>query len=326
MIHLKLLRIIVKTIQLLGVIMNYRAPANLLPRGSAAFVAIAIGLAFLFGGASVSLAQTPLRDGLAAGPVVSPTRLVLEGRERSGSFLVANTSTVPITYRVEFTNQRMLEDGSFEQFNLPRPDEKVLINESTRQRLVLFSPRQFSLQPNQVQVVRLQTRKPSDLPPGEYRSHLVFSAVPPADTGRILDDGGDNEGIEIQLIPIKGVSVPIIVRHGNVTGGVSFSDVTVTAAADNPEARVVNLRMNRSGGASVYGDMTINYVDGSGQPQEVGVVRGIAVYTPNASRTVSVALQFPEGVVPPSGSLQIRYATPPSSGNEEMATASIPIR
>lgn len=269
-------------------------------------------------------AQIPVITALAAGPVVSPTRLVLEGRDRSGSFLVANTSTVPITYRVAFTNQRMLEDGSFEQFNLPRPDEKVLINEATRQRLILFSPRQFSLLPNQVQIVRLQTRKPADLPAGEYRSHLVFSAVPPADTGRGLSNNEDSEGISIQLIPIKGVSVPIIMRHGGVTGSVSLSEVSVTASPDNPQSRVVNMRMNRSGGASVYGDIKIDYVNGAGQPLEVGIVKGIAVYTPNASRTVSIALQFPDGVIPTSGSLQIRYTK--RTSNEELATTSVPMQ
>jgi hypothetical protein len=279
----------------------------------------------MVGGQDKLAAQTPVTEALAAGPVVSPTRLVLEGRDRSGSFLVANTSTVPITYRVEFTNQRMLEDGSFEPFNLPRADELVLVNEATRSRLVLFSPRQFTLQPNQVQVVRLQLRKPADLASGEYRSHLVFSAIPPADTGRGLSGSDSPQGIAIQLIPIKGVSVPIIMRHGDISGSVSLSEVSVAPGADGTSG-IVNMRMNRSGDASVYGDLSVAYVDGAGQDVQVGLIKGIAVYTPNATRTVSIPFQIPEGAAAPTGPLQIRFNERADAGGAEIASTSVPFR
>ena len=266
-------------------------------------------------------AQPAIEAGLAAGPVVSPTRMVMEGRTRSGSFLVANTSTVPITYRVQFTNQRMLENGSFEPITDDlRPDERVLVSNDSRQRLVLFSPRQFTLQPNQVQIVRLQVRKPQNLATGEYRSHLVFSAIPPAGTGQRLNADDNPDGIAIQLIPIKGVSVPIIMRHGAISGNVTLSDLSVSIGAN--QTQELNLRMNRTGDASVYGDFEIIYT-GGGQQTEVGIIKGVAVYTPNASRTLRIPLAMPEGGAVPGGPLLVRYKQRPADGGADIATATV---
>src|SRR3546814_5860625 len=44
--------------------------------------------------------------------------------------------------------------------------------------MVVCSPRRVTLPPNQPQVVRVGVRVPARLPPGEYRAHMLFRAVP----------------------------------------------------------------------------------------------------------------------------------------------------
>src|SRR3546814_18747123 len=44
--------------------------------------------------------------------------------------------------------------------------------------MIVFSPRRVTLPPHQPQVVRVGVRVPARLPPGEYRAHMLFRAVP----------------------------------------------------------------------------------------------------------------------------------------------------
>ena len=291
--------------------MNLNLSTNVMRGGVAALLAVACVPAMHMG---PSFAQSaPIAAALAAGPLVSPTRLVMEGRERSGSFIVVNTSTVMLTYRVRVVNQRMLENGSFEPFNVPRSDELVASD------MLLFSPRQFSLEPNEVQVIRVLARKPPNLAPGEYRSHMVFSSLPPAQTGQTLQTNRRQDGIAIQLIPIKGVAVPVIVRHGSLSSGLTLAEASFTPGEGNKAT--VSIRMNRTGTQSVFGDLEVTFVDGAGQTQIAGATRGVAVYTPNGTRTVNIAVTMPDGIS--SGQFRVVYKERPNAGGAEISAVNV---
>lgn len=287
------------------------------PHGYLALIFLCAALFAGVWGTSIAAAQSPVVRALTGGPFVSPTRMVFEGRERANSFIIVNFHTVPITYRATIVNQRMLEDGSFERFNLPRQDELVASD------FVLFSPRQFTLEPNQVQVVRVLVRRPADLAPGEYRSHLVFASIPPADLFESLSQGGDATGVDIQLIPITGVAVPLIVRQGVLTSTVSLSDLALSS--DGAQGNVLSLRVNRSGMRSEFGDLSVTYIGSDGEEEVVDLLNGLSIYPPLASRILQLQLELsPEQIA--GGRLRVDFRERADDGGAELASATLDIR
>ncbi len=180
---------------------------------------------------------------------VSPTRVVLAGRTRSAEIVLLNRGTQPATYRISVINMRMTETGKFEPIEEPDSDQMFA------DKLIRYAPRQVTLDPGATQTVRVMVRKPRDLPPGEYRSHLYFRAVPPPGAGRSVEFADSGQGIQINLVVIPGVTIPVIVRHGDLSAQATLSDINVSDL-DEPEGPKLSLRINRQGDRSLFGDLT----------------------------------------------------------------------
>lgn len=248
--------------------------------------------------------------------LIWPTRIVFSGRMRSAEVTLINRGTGPATYRISFENMRMTDEGRLEVIEEPAADAPFA------DKFLRYSPRQVVLGPGAEQTVRLLVRKPRDLAHGEYRSHLLFRAVPPPTTGDDIEALEEGE-IRINLIPIYGVSIPVIVRHGELSASVTISDVALRPPRNGQGLPRLFMRLNRSGDASVYGDFKVSFTAAGGTPTDVGLVRGIAVYTPNQSRTFEFTLQPPEGLKLERGRLEVVYHEPPSQGGSVLATAEL---
>lgn len=252
---------------------------------------------------------------------VAPTRVVFEGRTRSAQIALINQGKAAQTYRISFTQMRMTEDGRFEEID---PQES---SPAFADRLIRYAPRQVTLEPGIAQTVRLLLRKPADLAPGEYRSHLLLRAVPPEDTGTNIESLELDEGaVGVQLIPIFGISIPVIVRHGDLSADVAVTDLAFQAATEADENPTVSFRLERSGERSVYGDVTVTLTpENGGSETVVQQVKGLAVYTPNPSRTVRLALHPPEGVDLRDGRLKVTFAERPETPGAVTAEGEIPV-
>ena len=237
-----------------------------------------------------------------------------------------NRGSEPATFRVSFTRLRMKADGSFEEVAEPVPGERFA------DPLIRYSPRQVTLPPGQSQVVRLMLRKPRDLEDGEYRSHLLFQALPPATSSSIENIAADApaEGITVQITPLVGVSIPVIVRHGELDSAVTLSDAQIVAGADgrpgsiptnaSSEGRpVVAVTLNRSGSGSVYGDFRVTFTPAGGEPLVVAQANGVAVYANLDRRQFRSPLSLPAGIELANGSLDIAYI----AAGEDPASATL---
>ena len=271
--------------------------------------------AFLIALLAVSPASPVAAQGVGT-LAISPTRIVFEGRTRSAEVTLINTGSVEATYRVFFTQRRMTETGTYEDVEEPRPGENFA------DKLIRYSPRQVVLGPGEVQTVRLLVRKPKDLAPGEYRSHLVFSGVPPDNPATSIEQDEDlAEGeLRVTFFAIFAISIPVIVRHGEIEAEVGMSDLALDPAAD---PSVLSLRLHRTGKRSAYGDITVTYAPSGGGDVEVGLLRGLAVFTPNESRTVLMRLAPPEGVTIEGGRLLVVYRERPDEGGAVLAEAEL---
>lgn len=251
--------------------------------------------------------------------LVAPPRVVFEGRTRTAEITLVNTGARPATYRVSFVQLRMDENGVTREIENPEGGELFADG------LVRFSPRQVTLEPKAAQTVRLQVRKPADLPPGEYRSHLLFRAPPPtAGSGADGSVPAAEAGMSIQLIPIYGISIPIIVRQGEASAVVTMSDLVLAPPVGTDTTPFLRLRMRRTGPMSVYGNLTVTFQPHAGKPTVVGLANGVAVWAPYPARNVGIPLRPPAGLALRGGVFHVAY-TRPDKRDETLAEAELRI-
>ncbi len=244
--------------------------------------------------------------------VVSPTRVVLEGRTRSAQLGLVNKGSETATYRISVINMHMGEDGNMTEVAKPVGDQQFADD------LFRYSPRQVTLEPGASQAIRLLLRKPKDLPDGEYRSHMMMRAVPD-NTGQSVESTGNNASV--RLIPVFGIAVPIIVRHGKVSYDLSLSDMAyVPGTAEQPLPKI-RFKLNRTGNRSSYGDLTAT-LNADGKEVVLSQIFRLAVYTPNQSRTVEMTLRVPDGVKLSGNTLKVSYKTIADEGGNLLAEGS----
>lgn len=241
-----------------------------------------------------------IHDATAQGNLlVTPRRVVFEGNRRVMDINLANTGTDTARYNISMIQYRMTEDGSFVEITEPDPGQNFA------DQNIRFFPRSVTLAPNEAQVIKMQVSNTQRLQPGEYRSHAYFRAVPNAVALGSEQTDTDTTAVSIQLIPIFGISIPVIIRVGESTTRVSLSDITLSKIEDKD---ILNLTFNRTGNMSVYGDLKINYISPTGRETNIANVNGISVYTPNSIRYLKVELPKESGVDLTKGRLKITYS------------------
>lgn len=239
--------------------------------------------------------------------VVSPTRIVLEGRTRSASLSLVNRGSNTSTYRISVINMKMQENGQYTE--ITDPNEKGFFAD----KLIRYSPRRVVLEPGAFQAIRILLRKPADLAEGEYRSHIFIRGVPKDVQGRSIEQTAPKDNnVSIQLVPIYGVTLPIIVRNGNLDHNIDLSDIKLVTDEKSKES-LLQLKLNRTGTSSSFGDIRVTHQVG-GQETVIGELNKLAVYTPNKSRLVEVRLRVPDGINITSGTLNVTYKSPEADG------------
>lgn len=205
--------------------------------------------------------------------LVAPTRVVLDGA-RGTEVILNNIGAAPATYRISLELRRMRPDGSLEEI------EQSAANtvEATTLGMISYAPRRVTLPPNQPQSIRIGIRAPQGLPDGEYRAHMLFRAIP--ESKPAVADTGPKEGVSIALTPIYGVTIPIIVRQGNLSAKAAISDPRIEKG---DERSTFSFALARSGTRSTYGRVRVIK---PGVEKPLIDARGIAVYAELADRRV----------------------------------------
>ena len=237
---------------------------------------------------------------LAQGDVlVAPTRVILDGR-RGTEVILSNIGAEEATYRISLELRRMTEDGSL----IDVAEESINATETAALEMIRYAPRRISLPPGQPQSVRIAARPGADLPDGEYRVHMMFRAIPkplPA-----TESEGEAAGISIRLVPIYGISIPIIVRHGKVEAQAALYNPRVVESEHGP---ILNLNIAREGLSSTYGALRVTSEGG----ERIFEAKGVAVYPEISGRSASFRLT-PEQAGAMTGRLRFEYREMPEAG------------
>lgn len=249
-----------------------------------------------------------------------PTRVVMTGNQRSAQVEIINRGTGSETYRINLVNRRMSETGEIVDAAEPQDGEQFA------NTMLVYTPRQVTLQPGESQTVRISVRKPAGLADGEYRSHLQFDRVADATGAADLESIARPEAGQVAIVlqALIGASIPVIVRHGQTSASVTLSELEVVPATGDAKP-LLAFTFNRVGNQSVYGDVLAIYTPAGGKPVEVGKVNGIAVYVPNAKRIARIPLTLPEGAALKGGSIRLTFSERPDAGGKLLAEASVAV-
>ena len=235
--------------------------------------AAALAAALFFG------APTPAQAGVGD-LLVAPTRIVLDGR-KGAEIILNNIGDEPATYRVSVDFRRMQPDGSLADVAEPSAADKAA------EDMIVYAPRRVTLAPHEPQAIRIAARPGQNVADGEYRVHLLFRAIPPATplvTPAPAPDEGA-KGLRFQLTPVYGVTIPVIVRLGNLQASAGIANVRLDKGKDGAS---VALDLTRSGARSTYGELRVLK---AGAKQPIAVQKGVAVYTEIGSRHVTLPVR-----------------------------------
>lgn len=247
--------------------------------------------------------------------LVTPRRVVFEGNKKSLDLNLANTGQDTATYAISLVQIRMNEDGSFETITEPDPGQNFA------DKNIRYFPRSVTLPPNEAQVVKVQLLRANDLEPGEYRSHFYFRSVPKVVALGEEETVVDTTSISVRLVPVFGITIPVIIRVGASNTEVTMSDLELEINENsNP---TLSLQFNRTGNFSVYGDLTVDYVSSNGTITRVGTANGIAVYTPNSIRRFQFDLNDLPDVDYKSGTLLVSFSSSSDVKPEKFAEAEL---
>ncbi len=234
--------------------------------------------------------------------LITPRRVVFEGNNQHEELSLVNTGKDTTTYSISFVEKNMKDDGSFISL-----DKKSNQKMSAEPYLRIF-PRTVTLAPGEPQVIMLQCRRTPNMVAGEYRSHLYFRSEKDYTPLGSKNPFKDTTLVSVQLIPIFGISIPVIVRTGTLNVASTFTNLRLSVVNDT--IPTLDFTINRAGNCSTYGDLVVEYISGKNKPIAVGLIKGVGVYTNLDHRNVSVKLNQVKGVVLKAGNLKVRYTTP----------------
>lgn len=248
-------------------------------------------------------AATPATAGVGD-LLVAPTRIVLDGG-RGAEIVLNNVGDEPATYRISVEFRRMTPDGNLVDVTDPTPQEKAAAD------MIVYAPRRVTLAPHEPQSIRIAARPPAGLPDGEYRVHLLFRAVPPP-TPVAPSDAPPVKGLHLQLIPIYGVTIPVIVRLGNLQATAGIANVELEKKGGKPQ---IALDLNRSGTRSTFGEVLVLK---AGVKDPIAIEKAVAVYTELGIRHVTIPVDDAyKGDI--AGPVTVQYVETYEDGRQKIA-------
>ncbi|QIK78716.1 molecular chaperone [Sphingomonas piscis] len=237
--------------------------------------------------------------------LVAPTRIVLDGRTGS-EIILNNIGDGPATYRISVELRRMNADGRLEEVTTPSAADKMA------QEMIIYSPRRVTLAPNQPQSIRIAARAPQGLADGEYRVHLLFRAIPDAKPVAAAAPADTPKGLSFAITPIYGVTIPVIVRLGQLQVKAGIANVHL---AQQDGKKAVGLDLIRSGQRSTFGEVRVLK---PGVKDPIAIQRSVAVYTDVGSRklVIPVSEEFKGDL---RGPVTVQYVETMLEGNRTIA-------
>jgi P pilus assembly chaperone PapD len=248
-----------------------------------------VGLAVL-----VASASTPA---YANGLLLAPTRLFFEGSSRTQELTIMNQSDKTQTYRLRLEDRRLKDTGEYDVITEPG-------DPTAASSMLRLSARQIVIPPRSSGTVRVLLRKPAGLPSGEVRSHLIVTELPSVGAP-FVPDGAATE-ITVSITTIYGISIPVLVRTGELNARITSVSATRIVPPENPELENVVVEVNATGNRSVFVDVRLISTR-QRRSEPIALAKSFALYAPLGPRKVTLSLNAEQTARARAGGVVVQY-------------------
>lgn len=242
---------------------------------------------------------------------ISPHRVDIPPDGRIEELNVANKSDVPRRYDLQIINQVMTENGTTERRDT---------FEYSAEQMLKFTPKRFTLEPGERQVIRVMVRRPRDLADGDYHSHLLFREVPLRTQERDKGQTGGGQKASFEIQALYGVAVPIVIKHGAVTSSMDI----VSAALVNDERGNPGLgvEFSRSGNAEAAALLSVVHRLPGQEDVPVVTEQWVRIYREVDKIRRIVGFTLPEGHKLSGGTLAMTLTKDPRTPQAQVIATS----
>lgn len=223
---------------------------------------------------------------------ILPHIVIIDGRERSGEVFVLNLSEELRDFNLSVINYKQDEKGVYKILDGPLSplfDPKDVLR---------MSPKSFQLAGLGRQKVRLSIRKPSDLPDGEYRFHVM--AMSPDDRRA----KNTNKNASVAMAINLGIAIPVIVRYGDVSATGKIKDLELVSASKTESHKPeLKFMAEREGNSSTIGRIDVAWAPDGKTYEDIGFIANFNLFTEINKRYGSIPLQK----MPRGGTVRVLY-------------------
>lgn len=215
--------------------------------------------------------------------LITPTRVVIEDRDRFAFVTLVNTTNETKSYEISWIHYRMKEgDGTYFPLDVAQSDFDL-------SKHLVFSPRRVTLGPRAKQRVRIALQRPENITPGDYYVHMKFRTLP--EEKRLEDEGPDDGQQKTEATVSINVSytIPIIFRAGQPDYAAEIGQISMTR--NEAGAIEVSVPVTRTGDYGVLGWMQLFNVMSDGSEELVGELSNANVFSEIRTRNFKVPLK-----------------------------------
>lgn len=188
---------------------------------------------------------------------IAPTNLFIDEGSRFGTYMVINGSQSPQEVSIDFIFGYAISDSVGDRQYIY--DDSVTAEKYSLAESIKAFPQNFTLSPNQRQVVRLRISAPASLPDGTYWARIKTSASPVTPPIELENSDAVGARIGVVIDQISGV----FYKKGNVSTGIQVDRIDTRLSEDKSTLSVLtNLR--RTGNSPFLGTITTSLINANG--------------------------------------------------------------
>lgn len=236
----------------------------------------------------------------SANLLINPTRVVFNPTDRTTDVTLINISQTTNTYRIEWVEKKAKTSGGYDDLTAA-----TAANFPIASSMIRYSPKQVTLKAGERQTIKMAIRRPQGLASGEYRSHLVFKALPPMGPLAPEKPASEQEASSMKVNILLTFAIPVVVKQGAITYQVAMDDASISYNALSKTGSVT-VSMSRSGANSVIGNIDAYWTPDGGKEQVVAKT-GDFNFWPEVNQAKATLTWVGTGFAKTDGKLRIVY-------------------
>lgn len=186
---------------------------------------------------------------------IAPTNMFLSDNNPFGTYMVINGSSEAQEITVDFLFAYSATDENGNRRIIQ--DDSTLAEKHSIANKVRAFPRNFTLAPEQRQIVRLRLSDTNSLEDGTYWARIRTKSIPETPPIEVQSTATVSARVGISFEQVTG----LFFKKGTVTTGIEINDIRTNINPDNPNELIVLADYARTGNSPFLGTITMSVRD-----------------------------------------------------------------